>query len=169
MNQVLDARYSEGIQRLALGVEPIDAAREQPLLMPVMLTHDDAPFGSARQPFQRHASNRQALRYDAYYGAAPRVVVLRLFDQAEALYSPDNDRRRRPRSSSPAGPGTSCASTAASTPSPRTSCGTRTTRCAPSCSGSGRRCGWGAFTGWCRTTAVVGAVEYLLRPVRLRC
>jgi hypothetical protein len=94
VNQVLDARYSEGIQRLALGVEPIDAAREQPLLMPVMLTHDDAPFGSARQPFQRHASNRQALRYDAYYGAAPRVVVLRLFDQAEALYSPDNDRRR---------------------------------------------------------------------------
>lgn len=50
--------------------------------------------------------------------------------------SPDNDRRRRPRSSSPAGPGTSCASTAARTPSPRTSCGTRTTRCAPSCSGS---------------------------------
>ena len=29
--------------------------------------------------------------------------------------SPDNDRRRRPRSSSPAGPGTSCASTAART------------------------------------------------------
>ena len=94
MNALLDARYSESLQGLALGVEPIDAAREQPLLMPVMLTHDDAPLGRVRQPFQRHASNRQALRYDAYYGAAARTVVLRLFDQAEALYSPDSDRRR---------------------------------------------------------------------------
>lgn len=94
MNQVLAARYNESIQRLALGVEPVDAAREQPMLTPVMLTHDDAPFGNPRQAFQRHASNRHALRYDSYYGAAARTVVLRLFDQAEALYDPESDRRR---------------------------------------------------------------------------
>ena len=84
--------------------------------------------------------------------------------------SPDNDRRRRPRSSSPAGPGTGRASTTARAPGTRTSRGTRTTRCAPAGGGTGSRCGWGATAGWCRTTALVaGAVEYLLRPIGLRC
>jgi hypothetical protein len=94
LNSVLEARFDETVQRLALGVEPIDAAREQPLLQPVMLTHDDAPLGFVRQAFQRHASNRWALRYDAYYAAPARTVNLRLFDQVEALYDPDADRRR---------------------------------------------------------------------------
>lgn len=94
MNQLLPERYSESLHRLALGIEPIDATREQPMLSPVMLTHDDAPFGNRRQPFERHDSNRHALRYDAYYAAQPRSVTFRLFDQAEALYSPDADRRR---------------------------------------------------------------------------
>ena len=97
MNTVLPERFSESVQRLALGVEPIDAAREQPLLSPVMLTHDDAPHrssGHPRPPFLRHASNRQTLLYDTYYAAAPRTLTLRLFDSAEALYSVDADRRR---------------------------------------------------------------------------
>ncbi|MDO9074816.1 MAG: hypothetical protein Q7U73_16285 [Rubrivivax sp.] len=94
MNTVLPSRYSESAHRLALGVEAIDAAREQPLLTPVMLTHDDAPLGNPRQPFLRHASNRQALLYDAYYAPQARTVTLRLFDQVESLYSPDADRRR---------------------------------------------------------------------------
>ena len=94
MNQFLPSRYDEHPHSLALGVEPMDAAREQPMLTPVMLTHDDAPFGNTRAPFQRHPSNRQALLYDAYYGAQARTVTLRLFDQREALYSPDADRRR---------------------------------------------------------------------------
>ena len=98
MNPLLSARYSESLHSLALGVEPIDAAREQPMLTPVMLTHDDAPHfthsGNPRQAFQRHDSNRHALRYDAYYAALPRTVTLRLFDQRESLYSPEADRRR---------------------------------------------------------------------------
>lgn len=94
MNTLLNDRFSESLHSLALGVEPIDAAREQPMLSPVMLTHDDAPFGNSRQAFERHDSNRHALRYDAYYAAQPRTVTFRLFDQAEALYSPDADRRR---------------------------------------------------------------------------
>ena len=53
MNRFVPARYLERIQSLALGVEPIDAAREQPMLTPVMLTHDDAPLGAVRQPFVR--------------------------------------------------------------------------------------------------------------------
>lgn len=94
MNAVLPDRYSESLTRLALGVEPMDAAREQPMLTPVMLTHDDAPLGSPRQLFKRHASNRHALLYDGYYAAQARQVTLRLFDQVEPLYAPDSDRRR---------------------------------------------------------------------------
>lgn len=94
MNLILPERFSESVQRLALGVEPIDAAREQPWLLPVMLTHDDAPLGAPRQPFLRHASNRHALLYDAYYAPQARTVTLRLFDQVRAPYTPDADRRR---------------------------------------------------------------------------
>ena len=94
MNQLLSERFSESLHSLALGIEPIDAAREQPMLSPVMLTHDDAPFGNRRQAFERHDSNRHALRYDAYYAAQARTVTFRLFDQAQALYSPEADRRR---------------------------------------------------------------------------
>lgn len=94
MNLFLPERYAESVQRLALGVEPIDAARGQPLLLPVMLTHDDAPLGAVRQAFLRHASNRHALLYDAYYATPARTVTLRLFDQAAAPYAPERDRRR---------------------------------------------------------------------------
>jgi hypothetical protein len=94
MNSFTAARYLENVQRLALGVEPIDAAREQPLLTPVMLTHDDAPFGNARPAFQRHPSSRQVLLYDTHYAAAARNVDLRFFDQTEALYDSESDRRR---------------------------------------------------------------------------
>lgn len=94
MNQLLPARYDESLHRLALGVEPIDAAREQPMLSPVMLTHDDAPRGQVRQLFRRHLSNRQALLYDGYYTPQARTLTMRLFDQREPLYATDSDRRR---------------------------------------------------------------------------
>lgn len=94
MNRFAPARYSETVHALALGVEPVDAAREQPMLMPVMLTHDDRPLGHRRQPFQRHPSNRQVLLYDGYYTPQARNVDLRLFDQTEPLYSTEHDRRR---------------------------------------------------------------------------
>ena len=86
--------------------------------------------------------------------------------------SSDNDRCRRSRSSSPASFGTGCARTAARAPGTRTGRGTRTTtcRCAPSCSGRRSRCGRGASTGRCRAAALIaGGIEYLLRPVGLRC
>lgn len=88
MNTLLNDRFSESLHSLALGVEPIDAAREQPMLSPAMLTHDDAPFGNPRQPFERHDSNRHALRYDAYYAASPRTVRIRRFDQTKRCIPP---------------------------------------------------------------------------------
>ena len=94
MTSFVASRYDETVQRLALGVEPIDAARGQPMLTPVMLTHDDAFAGNPRQPFLRHPSNRQTLVYDAYYAPQVRTVALRLFDQAGGDYSNDSDRRR---------------------------------------------------------------------------
>ncbi|MDP3084463.1 MAG: hypothetical protein Q8N44_12365 [Rubrivivax sp.] len=94
MNRFVDARHVESVHELALGVEAIDAAREQPMLMPVMLTWDDLPLGNPRPRFERHPSNRQVLLYDAHLAAQPRSVDLRLFDQTEALYAPDADRRR---------------------------------------------------------------------------
>ena len=94
MNSFVATRYDEAVQKLALGVEPIDAARGQPMLTPVMLTHDDAAAGTLRQPFLRHPSNRQSLVYDAYYTPQARTVTLRLFDQAEGGYASDRDRRR---------------------------------------------------------------------------
>ena len=94
MNSFVASRYDETAHRLALGVEPIDAARGQPMLTPVMLAHDDAFAGNPRQPLQRHPSNRQALIYDTYYAPQSRTVSLRLFDQAGGDYSHDSDRRR---------------------------------------------------------------------------
>ena len=118
MNQLLSERFSESLQSLALGIEPIDAAREQPMLSPVMLTHDDFPLGNARQAFQRHDSNRHVLRYDAYYAAQSRTVTMRLFDQSEALYAPDADRRRFvPRRLQVQLPNLANAAAAAATPS----------------------------------------------------
>ena len=93
-NQFVDAVYDELTHRLALGIEPIDSAREQPMLMPVMLTFDDLPLGNARPQIQRHPSNRQVLLYDDYYAAEARNVDLRFFDQHERMYATDADRRR---------------------------------------------------------------------------
>jgi hypothetical protein len=94
MNSFVAERFSERVQRLALGIEPIDAARGQPMLTPVRLTHDDAFAGNPRQAFLCHPSNRQTLVYDAYYAAQARTVALRLFDQAGGDYAHDGDRRR---------------------------------------------------------------------------
>lgn len=94
MNRFLSGEYAEHVHSLALGLEPIDAAREQPMLWPVRVAHDDDPLGVLRPPWGCHASNRQALLYDAYYAAAPRTLTLRLYDQAAGPYGPRADRRR---------------------------------------------------------------------------
>lgn len=83
MNAFVAAPYEETVHRLALGIEPIDAARNQVLLTPIMLTFDDLPLGNARSTLARHPSNRHVLLYDAHYASQPRTVDLRIFDQRE--------------------------------------------------------------------------------------
>jgi hypothetical protein len=86
MNAFVAARYDETVHRLALGIEPIDAARDQVLLTPVMLTFDDLLLGSVRPTLARHPSNRHVLLYDEHYSSQARTVDLRIFDQRERLH-----------------------------------------------------------------------------------
>lgn len=94
MNQFVDAAFTESVQQLALGIESIDAAREQPLLTPVMLTFDDLLHGNVRPCLLRHPSNRHTLLYEDHYAGTARTVELRIFDQRERLYASAWDGRR---------------------------------------------------------------------------
>jgi hypothetical protein len=91
MNQVLPSRYVELIQRLALGIEPIDAQSARRLSYALQVVYDVAPFGPPRPPIERHASNLYALRYQS----GLRVPIdLRFFDSPERFYKGESDRRR---------------------------------------------------------------------------
>jgi hypothetical protein len=91
MNKFLDARYTEHVERLALGLEPIDVQRRARVAYSFRIAFDRTALGLRRPPVERHPSCLFALRY------APGLtgpVDLRLFDAAEPLYSPGADRRR---------------------------------------------------------------------------
>lgn len=91
MNQFLSSRYVEVIQRLALGIEPIDAQSARRLSYALQVVYDVAPFGLRRPPIERHASNLYALRYQP--GVTEQIDV-RFFDLSERAYKPEYDRRR---------------------------------------------------------------------------
>lgn len=63
MNQFLPSRYLELVERLALGIEPMDALRLRPLSYPLRIEHDATHLGLRRPPIEHHTSNRYALRY----------------------------------------------------------------------------------------------------------
>jgi hypothetical protein len=63
MNQFLPESNVEVIQRLALGIEPLDAQRSRRLSYELQVRDDQALLGSRRPPVERHPSNRYALRY----------------------------------------------------------------------------------------------------------
>jgi hypothetical protein len=91
MNQFLPSRYAELIDRLALGIEPMDALRARRLSYELQVMHDAELSGLRRPPLERHASNLYAVRYQ------PGVTTsfdLRFFDVAEPRYNPRYDRRR---------------------------------------------------------------------------
>lgn len=90
-NEFLPSRYVEIIQRLALGIEPIDSQRAARLGYPLQVQHDAAVFGLPRPPVERHSSNLYALRYQP---AVATSLDLRFFDSANRLYQPTQDRRR---------------------------------------------------------------------------
>jgi hypothetical protein len=91
MNQFLPSQFSEHVERLALGLEPIDAGRLTRIGSPFRVTFDAAPFGLPRPPIERHDSCLYVLRY------APTLtgpVDLRFFDAIQFLYRPEHDQRR---------------------------------------------------------------------------
>jgi hypothetical protein len=91
MNEFLGPRYDEHVERLAIGLEPLDAQRRTRVAYPFGVALDETVLGLRRPPVERHDSCLFALRY------APGLtgpVDLRLFDAPGPLYDPRYDRRR---------------------------------------------------------------------------
>jgi hypothetical protein len=65
MNAFLESRYVEGLQRLALGLEPWDSERRARIAHPLSVTFDAAPAGGSRPAVERHDSCLHVLRYFA--------------------------------------------------------------------------------------------------------
>jgi hypothetical protein len=109
VNQVLDSRFVENIQRLALGIEPIDAQRLHRVARPLSISVEGPPKASAKPPVVRHSSCLHAL---LYYTAlvdsvdiriqedlrifVPRRFSIPLHTGATADGFPVSDRVRRP-------------------------------------------------------------------------
>ena len=91
MNQFLPSRFAERVERLALGIEPMDAISARPLTYQLQIQHDASLLGLPRPPIERHTSNRYALRYQP---GVTNTVDLRFFDQPDRFYKPQHDRRR---------------------------------------------------------------------------
>jgi hypothetical protein len=91
MNEFLPSRYVERIERLALGIEPMDALHTRQLSYALRVEHDGTQLGLRRPPIEHHTSNRYALRYQTNL---PASVDLRFFDVADQFYKPEKDRRR---------------------------------------------------------------------------
>jgi len=77
VNQVLDNRYLENFQRLALGLEPIDAMRLHRVGPPLRIEVERPPKAAAKPPVLRHASCLHAL---LYYPALVDSVDIRIFE-----------------------------------------------------------------------------------------
>jgi hypothetical protein len=91
MNEFLASRFVENVQRLALGLEPLDAGRRTRVAHPFRVTFDQAALGLPRPPVERHNSCLHALRY---HPGLTGPVDLRFFDAAAFRYDPRYDRRR---------------------------------------------------------------------------
>ncbi len=91
MNAFLPSRYVERVERLALGIEPMDALHARQLSYALRVEHDGTHLGLRRPLIEHHSSNRYALRYQP---GLPASVDLRFFDIAERFYRPEKDRRR---------------------------------------------------------------------------
>lgn len=83
MNHFLNSSFVESLQRLALGLEPIDAGRRTRIAHPIEIALDKAPLGlpsiAIAFAIERHDSCLHAVRYQP--GVANQVD-LRFFDAA---------------------------------------------------------------------------------------
>jgi hypothetical protein len=77
MNQFLPSRFVENVERLALGIEPMDAVRARPLSYQLQVEYEAALSGLPRPPIERHTSNRYALRLSTRREDADRAEVFR--------------------------------------------------------------------------------------------
>jgi len=94
MSAALPSSFDEIASRLALGIEPIDAQRQQRILSPLQITFDDVVIGNKRPTFVVHPSNRFVILYDNYFEPRDRRINLRIFDTAVSKYSTVGDLRR---------------------------------------------------------------------------
>lgn len=90
-NEFLPSRYVELIERLALGIEPIDSQRSARLTYPLQIQHETSAAKLPRPPIERHQSNLYALRYQK---GIVSPLQLRFFDSTQVFYRPEHDRRR---------------------------------------------------------------------------
>ena len=80
MNQVLDNRYVENIQRLALGFEPIDALRLHRIARPFSIRVEQPPKAGGKPPVVRHSSCLHAL---LYYPSLINSVNVRIVEDCD--------------------------------------------------------------------------------------
>jgi hypothetical protein len=109
VNQFLDPRYTEHVDRLALGIEPIDAKRLHRVARRLQITVERPPKATAKPAVVRHSSCRHVL---LYYPALVDQVDIRIFEDSRWFVSrrftvplhplatvdtfPASDRVRRP-------------------------------------------------------------------------
>lgn len=109
MNEFLPTRFSETVTRLAIGIEPIDAALRLRVPRPLEVTFDSSPFKLPRPPINHHRTGLHVLVYDPRLRAPVdlrfndperRYVARRLrfplLTEALAKASPPSHRVRRP-------------------------------------------------------------------------
>ena len=95
-NALLSSRYTESVQQLALGIEPVDALRAQRMAHPISVALEAPPPGLRAARLMRHASGLFVLLHGNGQAAD---LVLRLFDSPshgrdDGLYDPARNRRR---------------------------------------------------------------------------
>jgi hypothetical protein len=94
-NLFLPSRFDERVRRLALGVEPVEAANGNRLRYPIQILVETAAPGLPRVRLVRHLSGLFVMVQDP---GVPTTLTLRLCDQGEPRdppgYRAETDRRR---------------------------------------------------------------------------
>jgi hypothetical protein len=109
MNRFLPDQFEESIQRLALGLEPVDAGLGLRVPHAIRITFDSDPIGLPRPQIDRHHSCRHVLLFDPSFTNSvdlrildpsrhfvPRRLRIPIRSVAQADSKPAADRVRRP-------------------------------------------------------------------------
>jgi hypothetical protein len=95
MNEFLPQNWVERVERLALGLEPVDAARGTRMAQPFDIVFDEAAQGLPRPRIRRHNSCLFILLYESDLPALPTRVKLRFLERARDLRLGPSDFARR--------------------------------------------------------------------------